>query len=423
MVDQTITCPNCKYEIPLTEALTEQIRQRMQAEVDQKAKEQQDLVRRKEESLDARAKQLDQQEKSIEVVLEQRLKQESERISKEAREKVSEEFALKLNTAKEELEEKREQVRNLQKQELELRKAKQVLEEEKESLDLEVQRRVDEERKKIQELAFNQAAEQQKLRLREKDDLILKLKEQLEESQRRIEQGSQERQGEVLEEELAESLQRFFSFDVIEEIQKGARGADVLQKVRNSVGKECGSILWESKNAKDFKKSWIEKLRKDQQDAKADIAVLMSVAVPPGVRGFDFLDEIWVSDFASAMSLCVALRQTLIRVERERIVAQHQDSLKDIIYQYITGQEFANRVKMIVSAYKQMQADLESEKRSYQRIWKKREKQIATVLDNITEMYGEIEGSLGGQKLLPAMDTLSLESIAEEDDRSESQQV
>jgi hypothetical protein len=213
---------------------------------------------------------------------------------------------------------------------------------------------------------------------------------------------------------LKKNCRRSFPYDKIEEIKKGARGADILQTVRNTSGKECGTILWESKNTKDFQKAWVQKLKKDQQAAKANVSVIMSVALPEGIENFGKFDEVWVTNYRSAVGLCTAFRETLIRVERERMVTQHQDSMKDIVYKYVTGQEFAMRVKRIADAYIAMQRDLESEKRAMNRIWSKREKQITTVLDNLTGMRGEIEGIVGGEKALPTIDSLSLKGVAEE---------
>ncbi|MCX5638692.1 MAG: DUF2130 domain-containing protein [Planctomycetota bacterium] len=174
--------------------------------------------------------------------------------------------------------------------------------------------------------------------------------------------------------------------------------------------------MWESKNTKDFSNKWIEKIKADQQEASADMAVIMSIALPKGIDNFGSYEGIWVTDYKSAIGLCTAFRETLIRVERERIVTQHQDSMKDVLYKYVTGQEFAMRVKRIAETYVIMQRDLETEKRAMNRIWSRREKHIAIVLDNLSGMRGEIEGVVGGQKVLPAIETLSLEGIVEEDE-------
>ena len=172
-------------------------------------------------------------------------------------------------------------------------------------------------------------------------------------------------------------------------------------------------ILWESKNTKDFQKGWIQKLKKDQQEAKADIAVLMSIVLPKEIDNFGGCEDIWITDYKSAIGLATALRQTLVSVARERIRKKHQDSMKDVIYDYVTGSEFAIRVRQIAAAYIEMQKDLEMEKRSMNRIWSKREKQITLVLENLGGMRGEIEGIVGGQKLLPEVNNLSLEAIPE----------
>jgi len=162
-------------------------------------------------------------------------------------------------------------------------------------LELEVERKLSEERKKISEEAGNKATEENMLKMREKDDQLAAMKKQIDELKRKSEVGSQEAQGEALEGALQEVLQLTFPYDQFEEIKKGARGADVLQKVFNN-GKECGLILWESKNTKDFQKGWIEKLKNDQQDKKADIAVIMTMTLPKKIDNFDRCEDIWITD-------------------------------------------------------------------------------------------------------------------------------
>ena len=174
--------------------------------------------------------------------------------------------------------------------------------------------------------------------------------------------------------------------------------------------------MWEYKNTKDFQKGWIEKLKKDQQDKKADIAVIMTVTLPKEIDNFGRCEDIWITDYKSATGLANALRQTLVSVTRERGRIKHQDGMKDVIYDYVTGKEFTMRVRQIAAAYIEMQKDIETEKRSMNRILTKREKQITLVLENLSGMRGEIEGIVGGQKVLPEIDTLSLDSITEENE-------
>ena len=142
--------------------------------------------------------------------------------------------------------------------------------------------------------------------------------------------------------------------------------------------------------------------------------VLTTVAMPREVRDFDYVDDVWVTNYRSAIGLCTALRDGLIKVARQKAVDAGQGSMKDVVYEYVTGAEFSRRIKRIVVAYTQMQGDLESEKRAMLKIWKKREKQISIVVDNAVEMRGEIEGLVSGYKVLPSVDELNLEGIGEE---------
>jgi len=310
----------------------------------------------------------------------------------------------------EELEEKRKQLSEANNKELELRKQQQKLKEEKETFELTIQRKLDEERKVIAEEAGKKVAEEQQLKMREKDDLIKSMQVQIENLKRRAESGSQEAQGEALEGALQDMLQQTFPFDRIEEVKKGQRGADILQVVRNNTGKECGKILWESKYTKDFQKGWIEKLKKDQQEAGAEIAVITTTTLPKEIKNFGPFENVWITNFASAAGLSAALRMGLINAAREKTLTDNRETLKDIIYKYVTGQEFAMQIRAVAEAFIRMQGDLNKEKRAMERVWKSREKQIEMVLSNITGIRGSLEGYIG-QKFLPSMETLSLEAI------------
>ena len=152
--------------------------------------------------------------------------------------------------------------------------------------------------------------------------------------------------------------------------------------------------------------------KNDQREASANLAVIMSIALPSEIDSFGIYQDVWVTDYKSVIGLAMALRQSLVNLKRSEIIQSNQASLKDVIYNYITSQEFAMHIKSVVSAYKQMQEDLGSEKRSMQRIWKKRETQIQKVMGNVTDIYATIEGLVGSQKVLPEIEPLSLEAVA-----------
>ena len=413
MSDQTIKCPNCGTQIELTEALTGQIEQSIRAQYEAEANQKERDLQVRLQEIKQQQKELDVRQQAIEDQVAEQVKAERKKIAEQEKAKILSEQAEQRQALQDELTEKNQKLKEFQQQEIELRKQQRKLQEDKEAFELEAARKLDGQRKQIAEEAGKKAAEEQMLKLKEKDQLIESLRQQAQDWQRRAEVGSQEAQGEALEGQLQEVLERAFPYDQFAEIKKGARGADILQIVRNPSGTECGKILWESKNTKDFQRPWVEKLKKDQQDSASDVAVIMSMAIPKEIDRFGMFEDVWITDYKSAIGLCVALRQGLIKAQRERIVTAGRESVKDVIYNYITSNEFAMHVRAVANSYEAMKADLDSEKRAMLRIWNKREKQITAVLDNVTQMYGSIEG-LVGQKALPMIETLSLEAIAEE---------
>ena len=406
MNEQIITCPHCNRDFELGKALTDKISQGLRVDIEATA-------RRKEAELKARLREVEERGAKLDEEVSRKLEAKRKRLEADAQRKAQETLGLELQAAREELEEKTTKLRVAEKAELDLRKKERALIEKQETQELELVRRLDEERGKIAEEAKAKFAEQQRLKMREKDDLVQSLKSKVDDLQRRIDVGSQEGQGETLEGELVDILRLQFPFDECEEVKKGQPGADILQRVRTPAGKFCGTISWEIKNTKSFNKDWIGKLKNDQQKAGADLAVLMTMAMPPQIKDFDYYEDVWVTSFSSATSLCSVLRQMLASVDRAKVVSENKEGLKDVVYQYITGQEFSQRVKMVASTYLAMQKDLVSEKAAMSRIWGKREKQISTVLNNVTGMYGEIEGLLGGEAVLPGVDVLSLNGVAE----------
>src|SRR5260370_15869866 len=147
------------------------------------------------------------------------------------------------------------------------------------------------------------------------------MQRQIEDCRRKAEQGSQQLQGETLEIEL-ESLQGSrFPGDVIEPVAKGEFGGDVVHRVLGPMGQDCGTILWEAKHTKNWSDGWLAKLRDDQRAAKAEIALIVSRALPKGVESFDLIDNIWVAEPSFAIPLAVPLRQQEIESLDEPIGA------------------------------------------------------------------------------------------------------
>jgi len=258
--------------------------------------------------------------------------------------------------------------------------------------ELRLQKSLDEERRKITEEAGRRAAEDHRLKDREKDKQLADMRAQIEDLRRKAEQGSQQTQGEVLELELEQMLRSHFPADSIEPVAKGVRGADLVQRVASPSGKPCGTILWESKRTKAWSDGWIEKLKDDLRDAKADLGIIVSTALPKDAKRIDLVEGIWVCDFQSCLGLATALRVHLIQLAQARAALTGKGEKMELLYQYLSGPQFRQRIEAIVESFQAMKEDLDAEKRAMDKIWSKREKQIQRVLHGTAGMYGDLQG-------------------------------
>jgi hypothetical protein len=238
-----------------------------------------------------------------------------------------------------------------------------------------------------------------------------------EDLQRRMKQGSQELQGEALELVLERELKTRFPNDEVVGIAKGMHGADVLQRVLAPEGRICGSITWETKNAQNWNSRWLEKVRKDMIAAKSEFGVLVATVLPESVRHFEQIDGIWVCDLTALPGLATVLRHQVTSLAFARTSAEGRDQKMNVLYQYLTGPEFRERVNAVLQTFVQMQAGLEREKRAISSQWNTREKQIDGVLSSLSGMYGDLQGIIGANSL-PTIPVLDLDRNPELDLRA-----
>ncbi len=399
MADEVIKCPNCGFEIPISEVLTHQIRDQLKSELEVG-------IRKKEAELQARAKKLGQEKAEIDEQINSRLKEQMAKIQAQALEKAGEKFGIELNDLKNQVTEKNRLIAESQKMELELRKQQRELEEKARAQELEIARKLDAEREKIKQETMAQFSEQHRLKDAEREKTIKDLQQDLEAAQRKASQGSMQLQGEVLELDLERDLKSAFPFDEIQEVPKGIRGADVIQKVYDSTHQPCGTILWEAKRTKNWSDAWLQKLKDDQRELGADVAVLVTEVLPKNVESFGLLDGIWVARHNLKVALATALRHQLMQVAFARQGAIGKGEKMEMLYEYLSGPEFRQQIEAIVETFTTMKLQLDKEKRVMTKLWKEREKQIQRMDNNTVKMYGSMRGIIGAS--LPEVELLKL---------------
>ena len=406
MAEPIIKCPQCGTEIPLTETLSSQIKESLRREYESKAKAREKELADREKNLQEEIVKLEALKKDINAQVEARLKVEKNKILAEAKKETESKLGLEMKDLQAQLMEKDGQLGAAQTAELEFRKQIRDLEAQKKSMEIEIARRLDKEREKIKESALEMFSEEHRLKDLEKDKKMGDMLKTIEELKRKAEQGSMQIQGEVLELDLEGSLKAQFPSDDIQPVPKGMRGADIIQKVHSRIGQYCGTIIWETKRTKRWSDEWLTKLKEDQREAKADISVIATEALPEGIKLFKQVDGVWVTDFSLAACLAEVLRAGLMQVSLAKVSAVGKNEKMEALYQYLSGPEFMHRVEAVVEVFVAMRDDLEKEKRAATKQWAKREKQIERVVFSTAGMYGDMQGIIGASlpdlKLLEA---------------------
>jgi hypothetical protein len=415
MAEPTIICPNCKTEIRLTESLAAPLLEATRKEYEQRLAKKDADVAKRETVLHEREEALSKAQEAIDDQVAERLKGERAKIVVEEARKAKLALATDLEQKTKELADLQEvlsqrdaKLAEAQQAQADLLRKQRELDDAKRELELTVEKRVQEGLGATREQARKEAEEQLSLRVAEKEQVIAGMQKQIEDLKRRAEQGSQQLQGEVLELELEAQLRAQFPHDSIDPVPKGEHGGDVLQRVTGPLG-FCGTILWESKRTKNWSDGWLPKLRADQRAAKAEIALLVSVALPKDVETFSLVDGVWVVQPRVAMPVAMVLRQSLIEVAIARQAGEGQETKMERVYDYLTGPRFRLRVEAIVEAFSTMQEDLDKERKAITKQWAKRGEQIDRVMQATVGMYGDLQGIAG--KTLQEIEGLELKAL------------
>ena len=418
MSEPTIICPKCNAEIKLTESLAAPLVESLRAEYEDRLTKKDSDMAKREAALRDQKEALSVAKDHLDEEIEAKLKQERAAIAaSEARKaKITfgtelEEKSKELTDLQEVLTERDKKLAKAQEAQVELIKKQRELDDAKREMELTIETRIQEGLVATRDKARKEVEGELKLKVAEREQTITSMQKQIEDLKRRAEQGSQQLQGEVLELELEKLLAAQFPFDNIEPVPKGEFGGDTLQRVVNANAQPCGTILWESKRTKNWSDGWLTKLRNDQRSAKAEIAVLISQALPKDVDTFAMVDGIWVTHPRAAIPVAMILRNTLIEVASSRQAVEGQQTKTELIYHYLTGPRFKQRVEAIVEAFSSMQEDLDKEKKAIMKQWSKRETQIGRVMQSTVGMYGDLQGIAG--KTLQEIEGLEMKALGE----------
>jgi hypothetical protein len=425
---EEVACPKCSHAFALSEGISRSAIERHAEDFDRSLAERAKAL---EAGLALEAKRRAEREAAQQVsALKEQLaaaeaaakggKAQLEKVREQAAAQAREAFELDLKAAREALAAKDDVLQKFRSEELALRRQLREIEEARKNQELEYQRKLDEERKRIQEAARTSLADEFARKESQMRVQMESVQRELADAKRKLEQGSQQLQGEALECGLEEMLRAAFPLDEIVEVPKGVNGADLLQRVRSPSGALCGTIIWEAKQTKAFQSQWLPKLKDDQQACGAELAVLVTSAMPKqeGVKGgaapFMRQADVWITSFGAARPLAEALRTTLVEMHKLRVANAGRSEKMELVYNYICSPQFAQRVKTVVDGFEAMRADLEAEKSAMMRMWKKREGQLTRLTGSLLGVVGDLQGI--AEESLPQLHNVAALPLPFEDD-------
>lgn len=382
---KNITCPKCGESISIDDALTHQIENKFKKDFEEREKVMRAIIEKES------SQKLEQDKIEFEKNLKAKILKDAET------DKVVSDEKNKL--LEQQLADKEAKLKEARQNEVTLIKEQQKLKDEKDAFELEKTRQLAEERKQIEEDASKKATDAKQSEIDQLNKKLSDATKAKDELARKLEQGSQQTQGEVQELALEELLTAEFIYDDISPVGKGINGADVIQTVKTKSGVECGKIIWESKKTKTWTEGWIQKLKDDQRLVKADLAVIVTSAMPQGTSGIIQKDGVWICDIKLALSIATLLRHSLESVTREKSMSVGKNEKVEILYAYLTGTEFKQRIEVIVETFSSMKTSLDKEKMYFTKTWAEKEKQIDRVIQNTVGIYGDLSGVVKLQKI------------------------
>jgi hypothetical protein len=433
--DPEISCPQCQSKIRLTESLAGPILAATRADYEDRLQKQSQVLQHERAAIQGQQTKLDEARAELEKEIASRLEIERANLreqqsklahaqanleeqviarlqversflvaqeQKRVRSTMDFEFAQmkgQLGDLQGLLAERELKLTEAQKQQAKYLEKERELADQKRELEVTIEKRVQVGSDAIRAKAKSETELAERLKVVEKEEIIASMQRQIEELKRRAEQGSQQLQGEALELDFETQIAYRFPHDRLEAVAKGELGADIVQYVMSADGRPLGKIIWELKRTRNWSDSWLGKLRDDQRNITAELAIIVSAALPKDIETIGFVDGIHVVHPNAAFALATILRQSLAEVARVKVLAEGQSTKVEQIYAYLTGAKFKHRVDAIVENFRAEQDALNKERKFMNRQWAKREQQLLQVLEASTGMYGDLQGIAGTSML------------------------
>ncbi|MBS1751746.1 MAG: DUF2130 domain-containing protein [Bacteroidetes bacterium] len=407
-----IKCPNCNHVFQMEDAVSEEYKKELREKMKEHIGKLHEDFAKKEQVL---LQQVQQKETEYTARLAEEKIKLQQSVEDTLRKSIHADFENQLKLLQQSNKDNELKLQDARAKQLEYMKKEQELKNKEQEMDIQIQKtllaereKIAEEMRKLEEQKTTTREMEYQLKMKEMEKQLEDQKKLVDQMKRKAEQGSMQMQGEVQELLLEDLLRNNFPFDQVNEVGKGAKGADCIQTVRNQFGQECGKIIYESKRTQHFSGEWIEKLKADMRATGTDIAVIVTQAMPKDMDQFGEKEGVWICSFAEVNALAHILRDSIIKIYQAAKSQENRGDKMHLLYNYLTGNEFAGQWKAIREGFLSMKLSIQKERDAMEKIWKSREKHLEKVLLNAAHIRGSVEGIAG-------QDSIDLNLLEDED--------
>ena len=414
-----IHCPKCGNEFNVEDVLSQRIEEKYRQELNGRISEMEKSYLLKENAVEQRKRELEKQTLELAKQSEDMDRQIAEKAraaadkqaaewkveaDKQAAEmeakikaQIAEEYETQLKVSAEENAEWKNKVKELKNTQIENERLKRQFEDLKQDMELENEKKLSDRLKEETILIQQRTKESYELQIKEKDKQLEDQKKLSEEMKRKLEQGSTQMQGEVQEIALEQMLRELYEIegDEIAEVKKGQRGADLIHVVKTRQGDVCGKICYESKRTKKFDNDWLQKLRDDNLEVHADVLVIVTETMPAGQDRFFCKDGVWICPFWGIKEFSMVMRYAIMRTHLVTVIQQGKDTKMEMIYDYMTGKEFAGQFGAIFEGFEALRQSIAKQRLQMEKHCKEQDKQMEKIMVNAVRFYGSIKGIAG----------------------------
>jgi len=413
---RNVNCPYCKNEIPIDEMLVESFEKEIRQQLTVELKSKQDALNAQQEEYNLLLRQVMQKQESVDDLINSKVNQQlvlkQEKLKESITADIMKEKAEQIQMLEDTLIKKSRELRDANAGKAKLIQLQRELEEKEVKLALKYEEKLNQKLAEVSEEFKSKKNLEHDLRLKEKEELILRLKEELDHARRRIENSSQQLSGEALEKSVEEMLRMNFPDDQVMEIGKGISGGDAILAVFVN-HQNIGRILYECKNTNSFSHQFIKKAKEDAQRENCDIAVIVTRTMPKHLEGkkIGLIENVWVcQDIEMARSLTYGLRFGLLQAHVATMHQENKDDKKEILFSYLTSTTFKNLFEQILDNFETLEKTFSDEEKKLTSLWKIRKAQLNKALQSVLNFYGEIKGISDSIPTIPSLLELPLAS-------------